>query len=153
MTDSNQISGLDALRSDLAALRATSDERDAKYKELREVHLRAIDAKFEAARESRATAIESQRQAILKSEASIEKRFDAVNEFRSQLAEQAASFMPRQEADIRYKAIEGQLNILQDRINTAAGRMGGYNSGWGYLMSIVAGLFAFAALIISMWKH
>jgi hypothetical protein len=44
--------------------------------------------------------------AILKAENATERRFESVNEFRAQLAEQTTSFMPREVIEPRLAAVE-----------------------------------------------
>lgn len=59
--------------------------------------------------------------ALAKAETATEKRFDAVNEFRSQLADQAATFMPRTEADASTQRLTERIQELTDRVNTSGG--------------------------------
>lgn len=47
-------------------------------------------------------ALNAAEKAVTKAENASEKRFDAVNEFRAQLADQAATFMPRSEAELQF---------------------------------------------------
>ena len=50
-------------------------------------------------------ALEAAEKAVIKAEAAADKRFDATNEFRGQLADQSATFMTKVEADLRFKAL------------------------------------------------
>lgn len=63
---------------------------------------------------------EASQEAIKKAEASAEKRFASVNEFRAQLASQAASFMPREVADAQFVEIRRAIAELADKVNRIA---------------------------------
>ena len=47
-------------------------------------------------------ALNAAEKAVTKAETASEKRFDAVNEFRAQLADQAQTFIPRAEAELQF---------------------------------------------------
>jgi len=85
------------------------------------VALARVDKEFHkhirSVREETHAALMAADKAILKSEVSIEKRFDGVNAFRQQLAEQALSFMPRKEADVRMDALTEKIDSNLDRLN------------------------------------
>lgn len=59
----------------------------------------------------------AQATALAKAEQATEKRFDAVNEFRAQLTDQAATFMPRSESEVRISAVTEKLEANGERIN------------------------------------
>jgi hypothetical protein len=93
-----------ALQRQIADLRIMLDERYA-------TSVKALDAAFQAQQLAMATAftasgaavtaaLEAAEKAVVKAEVASEKRFDAVNEFRQQLSDQAATFMPRNEAEV-----------------------------------------------------
>jgi len=46
---------------------------------------------------------------VNKAEIAADKRFDATNEFRQQLNDQVATFLPRSEASVLFTAIESKL--------------------------------------------
>jgi hypothetical protein len=62
----------------------------------------AVAAALAAAKEAVAAAFESSKEAIAKAEAAAERRFESVNEFRGQLKDQQATFLPRSEAESRF---------------------------------------------------
>lgn len=74
-----------------AAEKALDQKSDMLNKEFRE-HL-------EHAREQTRASFDSSEKAIAKAEAANKERFESMNRFREQLADQAASFMPRKEAE------------------------------------------------------
>jgi hypothetical protein len=57
------------------------------------------------------------REAIAKADAATEKRFDAVNEFRAQLADQARTFLPRGEYDVNHEALAERITQLNERLS------------------------------------
>jgi hypothetical protein len=62
------------------------------------------------------SALAAAQAAITKAEQAAERRFEGVNEFRGQLADQAATFLPRSEANARIaSALEKIDNIAENR--------------------------------------
>lgn len=53
--------------------------------------------------------------ALSKAESATEKRFESVNEFRAQLADQTATFFPRTEYETNYRGLTEKLDLI--RIN------------------------------------
>lgn len=64
---------------------------------------------------------ERQQKAIDDRAESTDERFRGVNEFRGQLADQAALLMPRAEADARFTAMEDKLAAMSSRLDRAEG--------------------------------
>lgn len=75
--------------------------------------------------------------AIAKSEAATEKRFQSVNAFREQLAEQATTFMPREVAEAQMIELRKKLDELTARVDTAAGKSLGANAVVGLIVAAV----------------
>jgi hypothetical protein len=79
--------------------------------------------------------------AVNKAEAAADKRFEGVNEFRSQLADQQRTFIPRAE----YESIHGLLTSKVDRlaedlrehIAASAGSSKGMALGWSYAIGAI----------------
>jgi hypothetical protein len=101
MTDSERD---DVLDTKITALRELVDERDRRYED-----------RFNAVDEKTTLALSTSKEANNKSEAATEKRFDSHNEFRGQLKDQAATFMPRAEADARFKSIEEKIEDSKNK--------------------------------------
>lgn len=59
--------------------------------------------------------------AIAKAEQAAEKRFEAVNAFRAQLADQVATFLPREVAEAQLKQVADRLSIVEANQLTSAG--------------------------------
>src|SRR5688500_19776952 len=107
-----QIEGLNALIS----------EHDRRYQQRYESQQENVVAALTAQKEQVAAALMSADRAVVKAETASEKRFDAVNEFRATLADQAAQLMPRSEAESRLQALGEKLGDLNDRINRSEGK-------------------------------
>jgi len=88
----------------------------------------AMTTALTAAERAVATALLSAEKAVTKAESATEKRFEAVNEFRGQLTDQAATFMRRDEADTRIRALDDKYGIetkrIGDRLNELELRLG-----------------------------
>lgn len=97
------------------------DQRFAAQEQATSLALARVDKEFHehliSVREETHAALDAADKAIHKSELSIEKRFDNVNEFRAQLADQASSFMPRKESDVRMDAITEKIDVNAERLN------------------------------------
>ena len=105
-------------------LRQQMDDARVLLDERYNTSVKALDAAFasqqvamrtalEAAEKAVQVAMVSAEKAVTKAEVAAEKRFEAVNEFRAQLADQAASFPTRIEVDTRHTA-------LVDKVDAAA---------------------------------
>jgi hypothetical protein len=70
-------------------------------------------------------ALRSANVAIDKSEKSIEKRFDGVNEFRKALGDQTVEFVRKTEVEIRFNAVASDITVLRAAVNTEAGKDAG----------------------------
>lgn len=105
----------DRLARDSAALADKLREMDLRYQQRYDASVKALDAALMTAEKAVAAALEAAEKAVAKAELAADKRFDAVNEFRGQLADQAASFMPRTEADIRLQTLTESLAEHSDR--------------------------------------
>jgi hypothetical protein len=132
-------------------LRILLDERYA-------TQTKALDAAFVAAEKAVSTALESADRAVSKAEIAAEKRFESVNEFRGQLADQVATFMSRTEATVRIDAIVEKLdseiqrnqqrsNELELRLTSRLDLSEGNKQGG---TSTMATVYLVAGLIISV---
>lgn len=99
---------------------------------------KAVDAAFQAQQLAMSTALtaaetavtkalESAEKAVIKAEVAADKRFEAVNEFRAQLSDQAATFMPRTETEAalarlaeRMQEIIADLGLSIPRVEAVA---------------------------------
>lgn len=103
--------------------------------------------------------------AVSKVETANEKRFEAVNEFRAQLADQAAGFIPRNEANIRFDAVverieaarktyddkheqvRSEVQIIRNSQTLKEGKGEGYEKVWGWIVAAAGsgGVLAYLA--------
>ncbi len=70
----------------------------------------AISAALIAAKDALTAALAASEKAIQKAEASTEARFAGVNAFRAQLGDQAKTFLAKTEGDLRFGALDKQLD-------------------------------------------
>lgn len=117
--------------AEILALRSLLQER---Y----ETQTKALDAAFVAAEKAVQTALASAEKAVSKAEFAATTRFESVNEFRGQLADQAATFMPRVEAEQRVAALAEKLDVMAARLDKTEGRSTGLSAGWVFLVGGVA---------------
>lgn len=103
--------------------------------------------RFEAQSSAIAAALLAAEKAVSKAEAASEKRFEAVNEFRAQLADLVARLLPRIEYDAAHAAVIERINALAARVDKTEGRSGGFNAGWGYLLGAAGIVLAFIGWI------
>lgn len=120
-------------------------ESDRRYEERFIAQEKAIDAALVAQEKAVQAALISAKEAVLKQERDSEKRFDAVNEFRQTLSDQAATFIARTEAVQRDEQNAEKIATLEKRMNDSftqvnsrldlgAGRSIGMNAIWGYII-------------------
>lgn len=126
---------------------------------------RLTDSKFITLRtlvdsqaEKVALALTASDKAVAKAELASDKRFEGVNEFREQLRDQAATLMPRSEAEQRIASTAAMLQDVNKRLDEMAARidrnegqaMGRGDSSRNF--ATVAGLvFAFITVVVSIY--
>lgn len=99
--------------------------------------------------------------ALSKTETAIERRFETVDLLRSQVAEQARTFLPRSEGEQRIAALaekvddlnsqlSGAMSRVNSRLDLAAGRSTGIGAGWGYLVGAVGLVAAVLAIVATL---
>ncbi|MBA3841042.1 MAG: hypothetical protein H0X39_00205 [Actinobacteria bacterium] len=87
------------------------------------------------------------RESAEKLEKSNEKRFDAVNAFREQLADQAATFVPREVYETSFGALQKQVNVLTGRIDIATGNAAGTRATFGILFTVATIVISIIVLL------
>ncbi len=90
-------------------LEALYEERDRRYEDRFKAQETAIAAALSAAEKLTAAAFAASREAILKAEASQAGVNERSNEFRGQLADQAATLMPRRETETLVQGIRAMI--------------------------------------------
>ncbi len=117
------------------------DERDRRYEQRYGQQEANLSTAMTAQEKAVQAALASSEKAVTKAEIAAEKRFDAVNEFRGQLSDQARDFMPRNEAELLVKA-------LAEKIDTLTGtRSQGLNVAVGYVLGAAGAVVAVVALV------
>lgn len=152
----------DNLKADTASIRpSTSDltieqlyslinERDRQYQQRFEGQEKAVNAALIAAKEAVNAALAAAKEAVTKAEVANEKRLDNVNEFRGQLKDQAATLLPRAEADIRFRSMEVDLARLNNAVISGTGKFEGVQWLWGILGALFGGIIAIVTVGISL---
>lgn len=108
---------------------------------LAEMNLR-FDAAISAQDKAVQIAMVASEKAVVKAEIAAEKRFESVNEFRGQLADQASTFMPRAEAEQRLSALAEKIDDLKGSSRAGA------NALWGYFAAAAGLAVAIIALVL-----
>lgn len=105
---------------------------------------KAIAAALASAKDATSSALTSSKEAVTKAEIANEKRFESVNEFRAQLADQAATFVSRTEAQAYRDATDNKMESLKElldkvdkRLDITAGRNAGSASTIGYAVTAI----------------
>jgi hypothetical protein len=141
---------------------------------------KALEGAMMAQRAAIDAALAAQHLATTKAEASVEVRFQSVNEFRATLADQQARFVPRaevenaigrnaeriqelgarfhttatkQEVITAFDGLNTRLSELGERVTRAEGRGSGLTAGWGYLMPIFLVIATVIAAYITAKGH
>lgn len=145
----------------LAHLVRVIDDADRRYEQRFSDSKEAVNTALIAQEKAVAAALAAAEKAVQKAEVAAEKRFDSVNEFRAQLADQATSFISRTEADARINSVadrsELQISQLQalvgsmgSRLDKAEGHSGGINAGWAYLMGAIGTMVGLAGILLAI---
>ena len=95
--------GKEYLESQIEGLRNSITAQITSQKE-------ALNAALTAAKEALTAALASSEKAISKQETAIQERFEKVNEFRAQLDDQAKTFVRKSESDIKFGAVEKEID-------------------------------------------
>lgn len=107
-----------------AALDAAEQLEQERFKQL-QLQVNAVAATAEQhvtqLRHERQIVTGAQMEAIQKAETATEKRFESVNEFRAQLSEVIAQFVPREVAETQFSELRKLVDALTARFNTMEG--------------------------------
>lgn len=88
------------------------------------------------------------KEAVIKAETATEKRFESVNEFRAQLADQSSTLMPRQEYSVQHKALEDRVTDLNDRMNKNDGAKQGSDITIGKIYAAIAAVGGVIGILV-----
>jgi hypothetical protein len=85
-------------------------------------------------------ALSAAKEAVTKAEASDEKRFALLNEFRGQSADEARKYAPTELVNQKFDAVDGRLNRTETTVATIQGRALAL-AGFGALFGGAVGAF------------
>jgi hypothetical protein len=111
-----------------------------------------VDGKFEGQEKAVAAALAAAKEAVVKAENAAERRFEAQNEFRGTLTDQARTFMPRAEAEQTIRAINEKLDVLTARVNARDDRVRGMGALWGIAAGAIGLIIAIISIVFAMTK-
>lgn len=108
-------------------------------------------------------AMQAAQAAVLKAEMATEKRFEGVNEFRAQLADQARTLMPRAEFEALHKAAMDRNELahatMNERFQSLHSRMNAHDTmgagkqiGWASVVSVIAVATSVSGLLLVLFK-
>lgn len=124
------------------------DEKDLRDQQRYDAQTTAVNTAMLAQTVAMQAALAAAEKAVGKAEVAAEKRFDATNEFREQLRDQAGTLMPRSESEARLLNVVEKietLRITQDlkttdlakRLDQMQGTYTGKQQSWGILVSVI----------------
>jgi hypothetical protein len=130
---------VDTLKAYIERILAESDQR--------------YQQRFDASEQAVNAALAAAEKAVGKAETAAEKRFDAVNEFRGQLSDQARDFMPRKEAELQLGALQERLVSVEKLGARDAGDRVGGDRIIGMLFGVAGLIVAVSTVIIAVVTH
>jgi len=104
---------------------------------------KSVEAAVAASDKATSVAMTAEQRAVAKAEAASEKRFESVNEFRQTLTDQAATFMPRKEAEQRAQANTDKIDTLTSRMDKLESRLAAQTAMLGGLAILASIAIAF----------
>lgn len=146
---SDDISGwtVTTLHRHLSEMMSEKDRRDEQRFAAQQVALRdALSAQEKAV----GAALQAAERAVNKAEIAAEKRFDNVNEFRAQLADQAANLMPRSESTVLLDALDSRLKNVEARMNQQRGQASGLDRAQTLTFAAVGVLVALLGITVAV---
>jgi prenyltransferase beta subunit len=126
------------------------DERHRGYEQRYVAQQEAVTAALRTAQEAVTAALNAAKEAVLKAEVATEKRFEAVNEFRAQLADQARELMPRAETEIRLTNMGESITSLTSRLDRGEGGDVGVQSQRDRLLATVFAIATVASVVAAI---
>jgi hypothetical protein len=94
-------------------------------------------------------ALTSAKEAVDKAEQANERRLSLLNEFRSQQAEEARKYVPRETYDLALGQILARIAALETSSAANAGQGAGMSKFWGIIVSAVGVVGIIATIVIS----
>jgi hypothetical protein len=85
----------------------------------------------------------------VRASAGMDRRLEAINEFRGQLSDQAATFVTRNEL----QAVIERINALSSRQDRQEGSGSGLRAGWGFLVGGIGAVAVIVTVIVEIVGH
>lgn len=126
----------DTLRSYILAL---LNERDTQYAQRFQAQEKAVDYALGAAD-----------RAVSKAELATEKRFEGVNEFRGQLADQARTLMPRAETELQLVTLGRRLSAVELTLSEGGARKEGADATVAFVVAGLTTIIAAVAVVVAV---
>lgn len=133
------------------------EDKDLRDEQRFQGQTKSVEAAFAAANAAVNAALSAAEKAVTKAEIAAEKRFDSVNEFRGQLKDQTATFIPRQEAQVMVENISERVKKTEEFQAMRTGEMsagadGRRHSQWtiSTIVSTFAAIIAVVAVIVDI---
>jgi hypothetical protein len=156
------IQELASVRKQLEELR-TAAVNHAQFDTSTAMKLEGCIANQQAFRDEAKQAILNAGLAVTKAEASTERRFESVNEFRktqedrdrndtSRWQRVEATLMPRSEAEVIFQGLNEKYETLRTAQLHAASASGGMREGWGIAIGVVMFIIAVVSVIFALLK-
>ena len=144
---------LKALRdADMAAQTRLENERDLRYQQRWEAQNKAVETAMIAAEKAVNAALQSAERAVGKADIATEKRFESVNEFRAQLADQSSTLLSRQEYLAGHKALDEKITSIKELQSAGTGASQAISNGWKYALAAGTLLLGLAGVILAAAK-
>jgi len=118
---------------------------------------KAVEAALLSAERAVAAAFTTAQNAVAKAEVAQEKRLDSVNEFRAQLIDQTATFIPRSEAEQRIAtnadkidALDARIDRTETRIDLTEGKSTGLSTAWVVAIGAIGLVTSIIVVIVAL---
>lgn len=90
--------------------------------------------------------------AVDKAESATEKRFESVNEFRSTLADQQRTFVPRPEYEAAHQSLENRVNAVTSELEKIQNQKQGGNIVYAYVISVISLIGTVIVIVVNIGK-
>jgi len=114
----------------------------------------AVATSFDASEKAMAAALLAAKEAVEKANLANEKRFDSVNEFRAQLSDIITTLLPRNEAEVRFTALDARVTENKNNIalvsSTVAAETAAVSGRYKGSKENMAAMYALAGLLITL---
>lgn len=127
-------------------------EMDRRYEQRFEAQQVALRDALLAQEKAVTAALNAAERAVSKAELASERRFESINEFRGQLADQAATLMPRAETAVLLDSINERLATIEKRVDERAGALKGQETLRAVLLTTAGLLIAAIAVTVALVK-